>query len=232
MSFGLGDTDLRLEFVTKSSPERVLEELSYSTVATFAKHVTVSSKGFNPALYKALSIPVGLWNSYEDAISRREVEMGLTARLCDSILPDEEKYERSSLVAVALDSNGKVQAAVEVRLQPVDGKIPFSFPILDKLERSLAGSDATTTKDRDSAYGPYEPPVTAPSDQVQPYLCNLFTSEEYRKRGLARTLIRLAVHVTKNVWRGYSGLFLHVDQSNTAAVELYKQEGWTDVGMR
>jgi len=108
-------------------------------------------------------------------------------------------------------------ATVELRLQPTDAKIPFSQPWLDDIERNTANilgvNAATIGKD------------------LQPYLSNLCVAESDRGKKIGTAMIRCTECIAKNVW-GYNKLYLHVDLENKAAVNLYKSEGYRDVGYR
>ena len=85
---------------------------------------------------------MNLWNLYERSAGETEVMWGLKGRLwrggskyedgpdCDAGAPAD--WERTSVV-LALVQGGEVRASVELRLQPTDGKIPFTHPGLDRI---------------------------------------------------------------------------------------------------
>jgi GNAT superfamily N-acetyltransferase len=101
-------------------------------------------------------------------------------------------------------------------LKPCDAKIPFSLPWLDRIERNLAsliGPGADTGK------------------ELQPYLSNLCVDEKYRGRRIGKGLVRCLENITRDTW-GYNRMYLHVDEDNRAAINLYKKEGYKDVGHR
>ena len=184
-------------------------------------------------LERALLAPsVGLVNAYSGLVAYAEVFAGILSRTKDrnaDISPPqlsgsrEEKLqqaERSSLILVLgkkkpeTEWNIDVIASVELRLQPTDAKIPFSFPWLDRLERRFAKL-LTSDEARD----------------LQPYLSNLCVSKEYRRMKLGKSLVRFVEDVAQKVW-GYDRMYLHVDLENTAALRLYENEGYKDAGRR
>jgi GNAT superfamily N-acetyltransferase len=126
----------------------------------------------------------------------------------------------SVVLAVAKNHSNKkddwhkdVIASVELRLQPCDAKIPFSLPWLDRVERKLASLIGLNGRN------------------LQPYLSNLCVDEAYRGQGLGRALVRCVEDIASSTW-GYSRMHLHVDLDNAPAFELYKSEGYRDVGLR
>eukprot|EP00520_Triparma_pacifica_P019545 CAMPEP_0118669600 /NCGR_PEP_ID=MMETSP0785-20121206/20993_1 /TAXON_ID=91992 /ORGANISM="Bolidomonas pacifica, Strain CCMP 1866" /LENGTH=147 /DNA_ID=CAMNT_0006564305 /DNA_START=451 /DNA_END=890 /DNA_ORIENTATION=- len=147
-----------------------------------------------------------MWNAYDEWISRLEVHSGLRDRLSPSVTPKSAvlpggmlEYDRSSVVM-----------GVEIRFQPKDGKIPFSIPALDKIERA-AGQYVGAVKTEDGGEE-----WRYSSADVSPYLCNLFTAPDYRGVGLGRTLVRLAWYTATEVW-GEKECYLHVDEGNVKA---------------
>ena len=185
------------------------------------------------SLERALLAPsVGLVNAYSSLVAYAEVYSGILSRTKDRkddiSSPQlsgqrEQKLkqaERSSLILVLAKQkpmaewNIDVIASVELRLQPTDAKIPFSLPWLDQLERSLAAL-LTADKARD----------------LQPYLSNLCVSKEYRRTKLGKSLVRCVEDIAQTVWNYYK-IYLHVDLENTAALNLYENEGYKDAGQR
>jgi ribosomal protein S18 acetylase RimI-like enzyme len=69
------------------------------------------------------------------------------------------------------------------------------------------------------------------SADMQPYLSNLCVDERYRGRKIGRALVRCVENIAKTDW-GYNRIYLHVDEDNQAALNLYKSEGYRDVGHR
>lgn len=124
------------------------------------------------------------------------------------------------------DTNFDCVATVELRLQPTDGKIPFSQPWLDKMERKIA---KFLKLDPSSSLSSLSSAVD--HKLLQPYLSNLCVSKEARGRRIGKALVRCVESIATTTW-GYQKLYLHVDLENTAALNLYKGEGFQDVGFR
>mmetsp|Transcript_19659 Transcript_19659/g.32234 ORF Transcript_19659/g.32234 Transcript_19659/m.32234 type:complete len:389 (+) Transcript_19659:19-1185(+) len=129
-------------------------------------------------------------------------------------------------------------ASVEVRLQPTDAKIPFSQPWLDKIERRLArffpfDDSVPIATNTMAATTAVKTEVTnkSKSAPLRPYLCNLCVSPSLRSKGIGRALCRIVEAISHKKWQ-YSHLYLHVDPDNNAAVSLYENEGFVDVGRR
>jgi ribosomal protein S18 acetylase RimI-like enzyme len=146
------------------------------------------------------------------------------------------RIEKNSLILIlakkADDSDNKsldIVGSIELRLQPCDAKIPFSIPWLDRIERRLGsfiglggeeGTRTTSTAKADST-----------TTIIQPYLSNLCVDERHRGKKIGRALVRCVESITKTCW-GYNRMYLHVDEDNIPAVNLYKSEGYHDVGHR
>lgn len=182
--------------------------------------------------------PVGLWNAYTDIVAYADVLSGLRGRMKDRLSnsnidpPSRLGSSREEIVDTAAKSSLFVVlarprpgekigidaiASVELRLQPTDAKIPFSQPWLDGIERKFAdlvGFDMPT-KDKD----------------LQPYLSNLCVSKSARGLNIGKALVRCIENIATSKW-GYTKLYLHVDTENTPALNLYKKEGFQDVGIR
>ena len=109
-------------------------------------------------------------------------------------------------------------ASVELRLQPCDAKIPFTLPWIDRMERKLFPWNGIRQRPRQNV-------------DIQPYLSNLCVKEQYRGRGIGQLLVHSVETIASTYW-GYHHLYLHVDLDNVAAVQLYKKQGYTDVGRR
>jgi GNAT superfamily N-acetyltransferase len=130
---------------------------------------------------------------------------------------------KSSLILVlarpSTDSNKQIDviATVDVRLQPTDAKIPFSIPWIDSLERRLAKMWKMDVKINDL--------------NLQPYISNLCVDESVRGRQCGRAMVRCVESIVKDTW-GYDQIYLHVDLDNLPAVNLYKSEGYQEVGSR
>jgi ribosomal protein S18 acetylase RimI-like enzyme len=215
--------------------EEDLPDVARFVMNAFGADVISLSQDFN-RFEKALMKPtIGLLNAYSGIVAYAEVLSGMQSRTRDRIEnpnldpPDlsgksrEEKLKeaaRSSLVlAVGRPSHGSdwhvdVVASVELRLEPCDAKIPFSFPLLDRIERRLA-----------SLVG-----VNHTGRSLRPYLSNLCVDQNYRGKQIGKGLVRCLEDITKS-W-GYKKLYLHVDLENDAARNLYQNSGYKDVGKR
>ncbi|EEC50528.1 predicted protein [Phaeodactylum tricornutum CCAP 1055/1] len=181
---------------------------------------------------------VELVNGYSGIVAFAEVLAGLRSRLktriangSDLSLPELKGRSRTEQISEATNDSivlvlGRrhagndwhidVIASVELRLQLCDAKIPFSLPWLDRIERTAAswiGLGKNHARD------------------LQPYLGNLCVAERYRGRGIGRALVRCVEDISKTKW-GYSRIYLHVDKDNAAALNLYQEEGYRDVGLR
>ena len=219
-----------------------LPDISKLTVDAFGAE-TITLSGDLSSIEKSFLQPgVGAWNAYSGAVAFTEVLSGLRKRMkrrLDGkesplspppiITIDQEEAEniaaQSSLILVLARpiENSKdgmsidAIATVELRLQPTDAKIPFSEPWFDKIERNgakLFGIDSSV-KDK----------------HLQPYLSNLCVAERVRGRRIGKAMVRSLEKLAKDSW-GYDKVYLHVDLDNIAALNLYKTEGYYDVGLR
>jgi len=120
--------------------------------------------------------------------------------------------------------SSQVIASIELRLQPCDAKIPFSIPWLDRVERKLGSVVLGLGRNENDD-------TTQSQNNLQPYLSNLCVDEEYRGQKIGRGLVRCVENIAKTNW-GYKRMYLHVDEDNPAALNLYKSEGYRDVGHR
>ena len=62
-------------------------------------------------------------------------------------------------------------------------------------------------------------------------MSNLCVDERFRGKQIGRALVRCVENIAKTSW-GYQRIYLHVDEDNKAALNLYKGEGYRDVGHR
>jgi ribosomal protein S18 acetylase RimI-like enzyme len=196
---------------------------------------------------KMLMIPTAdLVSGYSNIVAFAEVFAGLRSRLANQLnekaplhfappnisgLTREEQLREAASSSIVLvlgkvnppsfdrSDDNHVIATVELRLQPCDAKIPFSLPWIDRVERKLA-----------SFLGFFGGQRKVQHD-LQPYLSNLCVDEAYRGMGIGRALVRCVESIAAENW-GYSKMFLHVDLDNQAALQLYKTEGYQDVGRR
>ena len=197
--------------------------------------------GFELAL---LTPGVALWNGYTGYAAYTEVLSGLRSRMKDKLEEvdlasplaakddvgdmseeDSAQLAANSSLILALGrpkpegESGTIEviATVELRLQPTDAKIPFSQPWVDSLERRAAKALGVDGPARD--------------DTLQPYLSNLCVAESTRGRRIGKALVRCLERIASDTW-GYERMYLHVDLENAAAYNLYKSEGYQDVGFR
>jgi GNAT superfamily N-acetyltransferase len=134
------------------------------------------------------------------------------------VLATKESQSNEDHGAGGHTSNPIIIASVELRLQPCDAKIPFTLPWIDRIERKLFSSYGMKQKQPQN-------------DDLQPYLSNLCVDEMYRGRGIGKLLVHCVETIAKRYW-GYHQMYLHVDLENVPAVQLYKKQGYTDVGRR
>lgn len=145
----------------------------------------------------------------DDVVSDPDAQLKLASQSSVVLALAKRESKRGSLLDVV--------AAVELRLQPCDAKIPFALPILDSFERKIGSMFGVS-------------PVDNANITMQPYLCNLCVDERLRGQGVGRVLLR-AVETIGRHW-GYSNVYLHVDEENAVAYQLYTSEGYRDVQRR
>jgi len=218
--------------------EEELPDLCRFVVTTFGAEVIAISQDMNSFEQMLMSPAAEFLNGYSGLVAFAEVFSGTRQRLLNRFnqqpsmvkisapelkgLSQKEmirKVEQESLILVlarpTTDDNrdgGDVIATIELRLQPCDAKIPFSIPWLDRVERSLWNMEEKST-------------------ELQPYLSNLCVDEKFRGQKIGRGLVRCVENIAKTCW-GYNRIYLHVDEDNLAALNLYKSEGYRDVGHR
>jgi ribosomal protein S18 acetylase RimI-like enzyme len=225
--------------------EEDLPDLCRFVVATFGADAINLSSDMSNFERMLMNPAVELLNSYSSLVAFAEVFSGTKERLLDRIqghgsmknilAPDLSgltrkekicKAERGSLILILArpvapsdksSSSVDIIASIELRLQPCDAKIPFSIPWLDRVERRLGSFIGLGTE--------------AGSADLQPYLSNLCVDEKYRGQKIGRALVRCVEDITRTCW-GYSRMYLHVDEDNLPALNLYKSEGYRDVGHR
>jgi ribosomal protein S18 acetylase RimI-like enzyme len=220
--------------------ESDLPDVSRFIVQTFGADAIRISQDLGSFERMLMTPAIELVNGYSGIVAFAEVLAGLRSRLSfrlkskriDMSTPNLDGLSRDDQISMAActsvvlalaknrsnDSNdwhSDVIASVELRLQPCDAKIPFSLPWIDRIERgmaSLIGLGKNNGRD------------------LQPYLSNLCVEDSHRGKGIGRALARCVENIAES-W-GYSRMYLHVDIDNKAATELYKSEGYRDVGMR
>jgi len=127
----------------------------------------------------AVSLPVGLWNSYSRAVAMAEVALALRGR-CGRRLAAPTLCRDDGAMLLGLlrypeggGGGGGVRdltgaacvAVVELRLQPSDGALPTDLPLPIQLPRRPSAASRA------------------------PYLCNLAVLPELRRRGHAQRLV-------------------------------------------
>ena len=246
-SFSAGDSnDGTSTFELALIEEEELPDLCKFVVTTFGAEAIQLSSDINSFERMLMSPAAEFLNGYSGMVAFAEVFSGTKQRIADRLQDNPElvqisapdlkgltyeekirKVERESLVLVLArktsDTNSKtieVIASVELRLQPCDAKIPFSIPWLDRVERRLGGFLGLGHVESEKG-----------SNDLQPYLSNLCVDEKYRGKKIGRGLVRCVENIAKTNW-GYNRMYLHVDEDNAAALNLYKSEGYKDVGHR
>jgi ribosomal protein S18 acetylase RimI-like enzyme len=218
--------------------EQDLPDVARLVVATFGAEVIRVSQDFGQFERLLMQPAVDVVNGYSGLVAFAEVLSGMRQRLRDrleeskiSILPPplkgqpRDKQLRSaaskSLILIIgrtrLDNDWQVEVigSVELQMQICDGKIPFTLPFLDIIERTLGRWVGVEGK----------------GANFQPYLSNLCVSETYRGKGIGKALVRCVEDIAGSRWQA-SKLYLHVDPENKPARTLYEKEGYTDVGLR
>lgn len=222
--------------------ESDLPEVARFVVQSFGADVITLSQDLGSFKRMIMQPAIELVNGYSGIVAFAEVLAGTSSRMrfrlqspsevnlsppnLNGLSRDKQivQFAGSSLIlalAKSRDSNesiwsSEVIGSIELRLQPCDAKIPFSLPWIDRIERRIAsflGFETTNTRD------------------LQPYLSNLCVDEKFRGKGIGQALVRCVEDITRSNW-GYSLMYLHVDPENEAAVNLYKNEGYRDVGKR
>jgi len=254
-------TENQPKYILGIAEEDDLPEVSRLTIEAFGTAQVTLSGDLNEFEKKLIGPTIGLWNQYTDAFAYTEVLSGLRSRTSNQrdlklkskghrdkyfnlILssPLSSSKERTStrkelleiaskssiLLAISEIGEGEKEgqavnciATVELRLQPTDGKIPFSQPWLDGIERNIANL----------LHLPEGLKRRHKKQELQPYLSNLCVSQDFRGRQIGKALVRVVETFAKEIW-GYNRLYLHVELENEPALNLYKKEGFVDVGFR
>lgn len=221
-----------------------LPSISQLTIDAFGADAITLSKDLSPLEQSLINPGVSAFNAYSNLVAFTDVLSGLRQRMKhrignsndgnkDHLLNappvksvndvDAKDVAAKSSVILALarekpDGNDiEAIATVELRLQPTDCKIPFSQPWFDQVERSLATMLNMNVEPKDL--------------NLQPYLSNLCVDESARGRQIGKAMVRCVEKIAKDAW-GYEKIYLHVDLENVAALNLYKTEGYEDVGAR
>jgi ribosomal protein S18 acetylase RimI-like enzyme len=218
--------------------EQDLVDTSRFIVQTFGADAIRLSQDLNSFEEMIMKPAFELINGYSGIVAFAEVLAGLRIRLSQrfadrgidppklqGLKSREEKINVASGSAIVLvlaksregsDWHIDVIGSMELRLQPCDAKIPFSLPWLDRIERRLGSLTGLGNNE---------------SRDLEPYLSNLCVAEDYRGKGIGRALVHCVEDIAASNW-GFSRMYLHVDEDNTSALQLYKSEGYKDVGLR
>lgn len=237
------DDDVGTPFVLSIAEEDDLPDISQLTINAFGADAITLSKNLSPIEQALISPGVGALNAYSGMVAYTEVLSGLRQRMMNNIgkgvdmkdllaappvmhINDAEAEDVAAKSSVILALGRKKSggndgidaiATVELRLQPTDAKIPISEPWFDKIERSIAKALNMNVQPKDM--------------HLQPYLSNLCVDESVRGRQIGKAMCRCVEKIAKDTW-GYEKIYLHVDLENVAALNLYKSEGYEDVGSR
>jgi len=237
------DSDSGAPFILSVAEEDDLPDISQLTINAFGADAICLSKDLSPLELALMSPGVGAFNAYSGLVAYTEVLSGLRQRMRNKIgegvemedllaappvmnINDTEAEDVAAKSSVILalgrrkeGSSTEIEAiaTVELRLQPTDAKIPISEPWFDKIERSVAKALRMDVQPKDM--------------HLQPYLSNLCVDESARGRQIGKAMCRCVEKIAKDSW-GYEKIYLHVDLENVAALNLYKSEGYEDVGSR
>jgi len=218
--------------VYSGTRQRVADRLASTTSTTTARGsladqaTTRTTAATAVGAGNSIAVPDLRNLSYDDRIRKAERE-SLVLILARSPPPESRSSKTIEIIA-----------SIELRLQPCDAKIPFSIPWLDRVERKLgtlvglgSDSDAAGSGGNSSNNSNNSNKNTHRRDNLQPYLSNLCVDERFRGRKIGRGLVRCVENIAASNW-GYNRMYLHVDEDNAAALNLYKSEGYRDVGHR
>lgn len=186
-----------------------IADLSYEC---FKQKIIVHYDGMSEFEAMVVKSGVDWFTAYTDKVGYEEIYTGLKQRIKGSSIV---------LAMIGGESNDAI-ATVEIRMLPPDGKIPFSQPWLDDLERNAVQAVPFYN------YLMKENDAGAP---LQPYLCNLCVDEKARSRGIGKALVHCVENIVTSGW-GYDKLYLHVNPTNEPAMRLYCNEGFVDTGTR
>jgi ribosomal protein S18 acetylase RimI-like enzyme len=221
--------------------EQDLPEVARYVVATFGADAIRVSQDFGQIERILMKPAIDVVNGYSALVAYAEVLSGLRQRTNGRLtnealglalpplkgLSDTEIRKAAASTSIVLvlgkrrresDWQLDVIGSVELQLQLCDGKIPFTLPWLDAVERHLWSLLHIAYKE-------------VGRRNLEPYLSNLCVDESLRGRGIGRALVRCVESIAALQWK-CSNLYLHVDAENKAAMQLYTSEGYADVGRR
>lgn len=67
-----------------------------------------------------------------------------------------------------------------------------------------------------------------PKASLQPYICNVCVSPDYRRKGLGKMICKLSEEFVQIYWNKKS-MYLHVDQINLKAIRMYEGMGYKSI---
>lgn len=135
--------------------------------------------------------------------------------------PRERYYTRAMLhtedgeIKKYRDSDGKLRRPKSDRLRKL-----FIFVMEEKESRKVVGTCSVCLARPEAALPP-------PFPTTKPFRCyasNIVVDEKYRRRGFGRQLLKQCERIAY-LW-GESTLWIHVEQDNHAALDLYQSEGY------
>jgi ribosomal protein S18 acetylase RimI-like enzyme len=114
--------------------------------------------------------------------------------------PDLEASLETSLLIALQDADRSIVACAELALRPTDGRLPGEFAVPPLF---LLHADAP----------------------LGGYLSNLAVAPSHRRRGLGSQLLGACERLVREQW-GYAALHLHMEETNAAAAQLYRRQGY------
>eukprot|EP00633_Aureoumbra_lagunensis_P001859 CAMPEP_0197295886 /NCGR_PEP_ID=MMETSP0890-20130614/36815_1 /TAXON_ID=44058 ORGANISM="Aureoumbra lagunensis, Strain CCMP1510" /NCGR_SAMPLE_ID=MMETSP0890 /ASSEMBLY_ACC=CAM_ASM_000533 /LENGTH=320 /DNA_ID=CAMNT_0042772117 /DNA_START=151 /DNA_END=1113 /DNA_ORIENTATION=+ len=203
----------------------IMESKDITTIARLLAEcfstLKISNEVYAPWENAALRGVAKLTNAYDVT----EYSIGLRVRCGDRIhrpLDAIKADDPGSLVFTVARAGSKPQAvgALELRIRDTDGTAPAALPFLDRLRPENKGLNTGNKMGIPNSIGP------------RPYISCLCVSSACRRRGIAAALLSVAEHFAGPAVWGYDSVFLHVQASNHAALELYKNAGYTYIPLR
>lgn len=174
----------------------------------FPYEVLVQREQFSALELALIEPPLGLYNAFNTALGAWEVQLGLRLRLerrLDS--PDLSADEGMGLLLVVEDEEGG-----EGR-----GERGSSSPLRALVELDLKAPDGSLQPTL-----PTRLPWLPADPGARPYLSNLCVAPGARGRRYGQKLVQVCEFIVQKEW-GFNELYLHVDEKNDVAWNLYEQ---------